>query len=52
MAGVVVDAEGAGITFQMTFLPAEQGEPFRVNLHDHDASAAISPAKTSASGTS
>lgn len=25
----------SGITFQMAFLPAEQGETFRVNLYDH-----------------
>src|SRR5437764_532108 len=29
------DAREAGLTFRMAFLPAEQGEKFKINLYDH-----------------
>src|SRR6266542_3951711 len=41
MPGFDEDAEGAGITFRMMFLPSEQGEDFRVNLYDHGCGLAI-----------
>ncbi|MBI1310201.1 hypothetical protein GC176_02755 [bacterium] len=31
----------SGITFQMGFLPAEQGETFKINLYDHGCGVAI-----------
>ncbi|MBI1918217.1 MAG: CRTAC1 family protein [Planctomycetes bacterium] len=40
-SGFHEDAEGAGITFRMTFLSTEQGENFRVNLYDHGCGIAI-----------
>jgi hypothetical protein len=34
-------ARQAGLTFQMNFLPNEQGEKFKINLYDHGAGVAI-----------
>jgi hypothetical protein len=34
-------AERAGLTFRMNFLPAEQGENFKINLYDHGCGVAI-----------
>jgi hypothetical protein len=34
-------AREAGLTFQMNFLPREQGERFRINLYDHGAGLAV-----------
>jgi len=34
-------AEAAGISFRMNFLPAEQGEDFKINLYDHGAGVAV-----------
>jgi hypothetical protein len=41
MPGFHENAEGVGITFQMKFLPEEQGENFRVNLYDHGCGVSI-----------
>src|SRR5437867_10151987 len=41
MPGFHEDAEGAGITFKMMYLPGEQGENFRANLYDHGCGVAI-----------
>src|SRR5437899_2396172 len=35
------EAEKAGITFKMNFLPEEQGRPFKVNLYDHGSGVAV-----------
>src|SRR5262249_48332704 len=35
------EAEQAGITFRMSFLPAEQGEKFKINLYDHGCGVAV-----------
>jgi hypothetical protein len=35
------EAEKAGITFRMSFLPAEQGEKFKINLYDHGCGVAV-----------
>jgi hypothetical protein len=35
------EAEKAGITFQMSFLPTEQGEKFKTNLYDHGCGVAV-----------
>jgi hypothetical protein len=34
-------AREAGITFRMNFLPAEQGEKFKLNLYDHGCGVAV-----------
>ena len=34
-------AAEAGITFHMSFLPAEQGEKFKINLYDHGCGVAV-----------
>jgi hypothetical protein len=34
-------ATEAGITWQMNFLPAEQGETFKINLYDHGCGVAV-----------
>jgi hypothetical protein len=39
--GFVEAARQAGITFRMRFLPAEQGENFKVNLYDHGCGVAV-----------
>lgn len=31
----------SGITFRMSFLPAEQGEKFKINLYDHGSGVAV-----------
>lgn len=33
--------DGSGITFRMSFLPAEQGEKFKINLYDHGSGVAV-----------
>jgi hypothetical protein len=40
-AGFRERAREAGITFRMHFLPAEQGEDFKINLYDHGCGLAI-----------
>jgi hypothetical protein len=35
------EAEAAGITFRMAFLPGEQGEKFKINLYDHGCGVAV-----------
>jgi hypothetical protein len=35
------EAEIAGITFRMAFLPNEQGEKFKINLYDHGCGVAV-----------
>src|SRR5437870_13608310 len=35
------EAEKAGITFRMSFLPAEQGANFKINLYDHGCGVAV-----------
>jgi len=35
-------AERSGLRFQMNFLPAEQGENFKINLYDHGCGVAVS----------
>src|SRR5688500_1415743 len=39
--GIREEAAKAGITFQMKFLPSEQGETFRGTLYDHGCGVAI-----------
>jgi hypothetical protein len=34
-------ARAAGLTFHMSFLPAEQGEKFKINLYDHGCGVAV-----------
>jgi hypothetical protein len=34
-------AQESGITFRMAFMPAEQGEKFKINLYDHGCGVAI-----------
>src|SRR5687767_13915726 len=34
-------AAEAGLTWQMRFLPGEQGEKFKINLYDHGAGLAV-----------
>jgi hypothetical protein len=34
-------AEAAGLRFRMNFIPAEQGENFRINLYDHGAGVSV-----------
>jgi hypothetical protein len=34
-------AESAGLRFRMAYLPAEQGENFRINLYDHGTGVAV-----------
>src|SRR5690349_12756297 len=34
-------ARASGITFRMAFLPAEQGENFKINLYDHGCGVAV-----------
>src|SRR5215813_9228946 len=41
MPGFHEDAQGVGITFQMKYLPGEQGEKFKGNLYDHGCGVAI-----------
>jgi enediyne biosynthesis protein E4 len=40
-AGFREAAEASGITFRMAFLPAEQGEKFKINLYDHGCGVAV-----------
>jgi len=40
-AGFVEAARESGIDFRMGFLPAEQGETFKINLYDHGCGVAI-----------
>jgi hypothetical protein len=40
-AGFREAAEVSGITFRMAFLPAEQGEKFKINLYDHGCGVAV-----------
>src|SRR5438094_3049954 len=40
-AGFHEEAHKAGITFQMSFLPGEQGEKFKINLYDHGCGVAV-----------
>jgi hypothetical protein len=35
------EAQQAGITFRMRFLPGEQGEAFKINLYDHGCGVAV-----------
>ena len=41
LAGFRERARESGITFRMNFLPAEQGEKFKINLYDHGCGVAV-----------
>ena len=41
MPGFSNALDGSGIDFKMSFLPAEQGEMFKVNLYDHGCGVAV-----------
>src|SRR5438128_8987308 len=41
VAGFREAAKASGITFRMAFLPAEQGEKFKINLYDHGCGVAV-----------
>jgi hypothetical protein len=40
-AGFRESARSSGIAFRMAFLPAEQGEKFKINLYDHGCGVAV-----------
>jgi hypothetical protein len=40
-SGFLECAEAAGLTWQMNFLPNEQGERFKINLYDHGSGVAV-----------
>ncbi len=39
--GFVERAAECGVTFKMSFLPGEQGDPFKINLYDHGAGVVV-----------